>query len=125
MAASVPLLSRLGTDLSQLAVRLTQLSINLVEIDAILSHIDAILDTESTENHWCSFVFQAFLICRPSYNIEAISGEVGRNYEQFKVNLGSIGGVLGPTLPIFGPTWAHLQPSWDGSELYWSHLGAN
>ena len=125
MAASVPLLSRLGTDLSQLAVRLTQLSINLVEIDAILSHIDAILDTESTENHCFPFVFQAFLICRPSYNIEATLDKVGKKYEEFKVNLGSVGEVLGPTLPIFGPTWAHLQPSWDGSELYWSHLGAN
>ena len=98
---------------------------HLVEIDAILGHIDAILDTENIENHWFSFVFQAFLICRPSYNIEAISGEVGKSYEQFKVNLGSVGGVLGSTLPIFGPTWAHLQPSWDGSELYWGHLGAN
>ena len=91
----------------------------------MLGQIDAILGAENKENIGFSFVFQAFLICRPSYNIEAISGEVGRNYEQFKVNLGSVGGVLGPTLPIFGPTWAHLQPSWDGSELYWSHLGAN
>ena len=93
-----PSWNQLEPTCGQLGVCLTQLSINLVEIDASLGQIDAILGTEYITNHWFSFVFQTFLICRPSYNIEAISGEVGRNYE---------------------------QPSWDGSELYWSHFGAN
>ena len=120
-----PSWNQLEPTCGQLGVCLTQLSINLVEIDAILGQIDAILGTENIENHWFSFVFQAFLLCRHSYNIEAMLDEVGRNYEPFRVNFGSVGAVLGPTLPIFGPTWAHLQPSWDGSELYWIHLGAN
>ena len=65
------------------------------------------------------------MICRLCYNIEAMLDEVGRNYEPFRVNLGSVGAVLGPTLPIFGPAWGHLELSWDRFGLYWSHLSAN
>ena len=44
--------------------------------------------------------------------------EVGKKYEPFRVNLDSVGGVLGPTLLIFGQIWVHLKPFWDGSELF-------
>ena len=99
-----PSWNQLEPTCGQLGVCLTQLSINLVEIDTILGQIDAILGTENIENQWFSFVFQAFLLCRPSYSIEAMLDEVGRNYEPFRVNLGSVGADLSPTLPIFGPT---------------------
>ena len=125
MAASGSLLSRLGTNLRQLAVCLRELWINLVEISANLGRHDAMVSTENIKNRWFSFVFQAFLLCRLCYNIEAMLDNVGKTNEPLRVNLGSIGAVLGPTLPMFGPTWDHLKPSWDRFELYWSHLNAN
>ena len=46
-----------------------------------------------------------FLVCRPWYNCEAMSDEVGRNYEPLQVNLSSVGAMLGSKIvkkSIFG-----------------------
>ena len=120
-----PSWNQLERTCDQIEVYLSQLGANLVDFGAMLGQLDATLGTENTKQHCFQQVFHAVLLRRPSYIIEAMLDEVGRNYEPFRVNLGSVGAVLGPTLPMFQPTWALLKPSWDRFGLYWSPLTAN